>query len=276
MSVFTRILEVCFAGASVFSSPLPSIKVDVGQTFSTRALFALTEDHFFGVYCPVNSALTKPEVWDEISTLLERRLNKHIFDSWFRPIRFEGVDEETLTLHLRAGQVTIDWVSLYYSQVLSQTMSEAGLSDYAIEWSVDATAEKPDTRDEEGEADLVFEIQKPAMAAAAAVSMARPAATNFVDIEPVESSLNPKYTFEKFVVGASNQFAHAASQAVAESPGKAYNPLFLYGGVGLGKTHLMHAVGHAIKPPARFLHHKRKVHERVDQCDPLRQDAVVP
>lgn len=195
----------------------------------------------------MNSSLTNIEVWNDILAFLEHRLNKHIFDSWFRPIQFEALDEATLTLQLKAGQVTVDWVSNYYTQLLTQTLNEFGLRDYTIEWTIDKTLNQA-AEEEEEDSELVFEVARPKTP-----SFVRPVSNSSVDLSSVDSSLNPKYTFDKFVVGTSNQFAHAAALAVAEAPGKAYNPLFLYGGVGLGKTHLMHAIGHSIKQENRHL-----------------------
>ena len=190
-------------------------------------------------------------VWNDMQQFLERRLNKQIFDSWFRPIRFVDLDRTAGTLTLCAGQVTIDWVSSYYSQLLSQTLAEFGMHEFHIEWKVDPSAKKV-VDDSEDDTELYFEVSKPEpLPFTPAVRPAAPAVITGPD--HMDSSLNQKYTFEKFVVGTSNQFAHAAAKAVAEAPGKAYNPLFLYGGVGLGKTHLMHAVGHAIKQQNRHM-----------------------
>src|ERR1043166_4437373 len=93
------------------------------------------------------------------------------------------------------------------------------------------------------------------VAAAPAVSVTASTKQSKLDFESSDHQLNTRYTFDTFVVGKSNEFAHAASRAVAEQPSKAYNPLFVYGGVGMGKTHLMHAIGHTIKqrnPAARL------------------------
>ena len=204
--------------------------------------------------------LKKTDVWNDILVFVEQRLNKHIFDTWFRPIQFEGSDDRNGTLHLRAGQVTKDWVSLYYTNLLEDAVRGIKLHGYQIEWHIDES-ETAESRFADVPADEGVENEQSFAAAAAGIESSQSkisthvtgGSTNFLDLEPIENSLNPKYTFEKFVVGTSNQFAHAASLAAAETPGKTYNPLFIYGGVGLGKTHLMHAIGHSIKERNRHL-----------------------
>jgi chromosomal replication initiator protein len=202
-------------------------------------------------------------LWSDILHAVEKRLNRQSFETWFRPIQFEGCDDSEQVLHLRApNQVVKDWVSSNYSEVLGESLEELNLAEYHVDWMVEEEETRdsleesrdagsyslPETATGNGKSKSLFTLLE-----AAESDGLTPAPTTFVDIEPIELSLNPKYTFQTFVVGSCNQFAHAASLAVAEAPGKTYNPLYIYGGVGLGKTHLMHAAGHAIKERNRHL-----------------------
>lgn len=207
---------------------------------------------------------TEKNVWNSILQSVEKRLNRHVFDAWFRPIQFESCDEREKILRLRANEVTKDWINTNYTEVILQTMKELNLSGYQIDWEI-AEGKEADYTDEE--IDFFFDKQNKQNGSAnngnektgSFLENSKPevsapiTTTHFVDIEPIEHSLNPKYTFEKFVVGSCNQFPHAAALGAAENPGKTYNPLFIYGGVGLGKTHLMHAIGHSIKERNRHM-----------------------
>jgi len=187
-------------------------------------------------------SLVKQTVWNDVLRVVKDRLNNDVYNTWFLPVGFDGVDHDRRVINLRAGQITKDWICQYYTELLEQTLAELELADYSFAWQVDPEEPAPRVLEEDSSADFVFSPKF----GAASVSPSNPAA-HFIDIEPVEDALNPKYTFEKFVVGSCNQFAHAAAKATAETPGTTYNPLFIYGGVGLGKTHLMHAIGHSIK-----------------------------
>ena len=190
----------------------------------------------------MNQISQKTTPWDNALKHVKSRLNTDVFNTWFRPIKFENIDEAGRILNVRAGQVTKDWVCLYYAELIEQTLTEVGLSNYRIEWQVDPDQPREQIFAEPAETELYFSPKNGPASAPASSNRA-----HFIDIEPAEDSLNPKYTFDKFVVGSCNQFAHAAAKATAETPGTTYNPLFIYGGVGLGKTHLMHAIGHTIK-----------------------------
>lgn len=191
----------------------------------------------------METSLSKTGLWSDVISSVEKRLNKHIVDSWFRPVKLENYSSENRTLFLRAGQVTKDWVELYYSDLLVSTLEELGYPDHRIEWIIDGAEEDRFSDDPEDD----FRLKGPQSVHSTSEPSRAVAVARSIEHDPFEHSLNPKYTFDKFVVGSSNQFAHAASLNVADMPGKTYNPLFIYGGVGLGKTHLMHAVGHAIK-----------------------------
>jgi chromosomal replication initiator protein len=213
------------------------------------------------------STVIENRLWSNILHAIEKRLNRQSFETWFRPIRFDGCDDSEQVLHLRApNQVIRDWVSSNYSEVLDESLEELNLTDYHVDWMVEEEQSSNQALAREKDEQESYHIQETVpksgngrgsslftLLEAAESDGLAPSATTFVDIEPIELSLNPKYTFQTFVVGSCNQFAHAASQAIAEAPGKTYNPLYIYGGVGLGKTHLMHAAGHEIKARNRHL-----------------------
>src|SRR5215204_1053619 len=182
-------------------------------------------------------------VWGRILHSLKGRLNQQTLDTWFSPIQFESLDSSQHVIHLRApNEVVKDWVVSNYSKALAESLNELRLSDYSVGWVV---GKVPDWI---GEQLSLSNSNSQALAAGAATGI-QPTSAVVTVTEPLqaEPALSSKYTYESFVVGSCNQFAHAASLAVAEAPGRTYNPLYLYGGVGLGKTHLMHACGHAIK-----------------------------
>ena len=163
------------------------------------------------------------ELWDAALAALERKYSKPIFEMWLKPIRPIAMSDSEIVLSVQSPFAR-DWVENRLKGDISEVLTELLGATLALRFVVAAEAA--------------------AASADAAPGVVAPRVALNEDIR--HGNLNTRYTFEEFVVGNSNRFAHAASQAVAEAPARAYNPLFLYGGVGLGKTHLMHAIGHRV------------------------------
>ncbi|HKO60675.1 MAG TPA: DnaA/Hda family protein, partial [Pyrinomonadaceae bacterium] len=188
------------------------------------------------------AAAVENNLWDNVLRSIRPKLQNESFETWFNPIRFEGIDDTRRCIRLRApNQVVRDWVTSHYGGLVNESLNEVRLSGYQVEWHLPGETFKTAAETTEPVAAVVEPV--PDTVPPAPQIQTQPPAVAAV-MDPL---LNSKYTFDNFVVGSCNQFAHAASVAVAEAPGKTYNPLYLYGGVGLGKTHLMHACGHAIK-----------------------------
>jgi chromosomal replication initiator protein len=186
-------------------------------------------------------------LWDDVLRTIKTKLQGESFETWFDPIRFEGIDKSRRLIRLRApNQVVRDWVKVNYATLMDQSLVELSLAGYSVDWILPEDHPKPVVQQgllrEPIKANCANNSLAASLAVPTVVTTGAPSRQVAFD-----SALNSKYTFDSFVVGSCNQFAHAASLAVAEAPGKTYNPLYLYGGVGLGKTHLMHACGHAIK-----------------------------
>jgi chromosomal replication initiator protein len=163
-------------------------------------------------------------LWDEILSRIETKVNRHSFYTWFRPTTYVADDRSTVTVRV-PNALFKDWLTKHYAGVISEATTELKRPHLVVNFVADAQADAPI-------------IALSAEEEAAALDAGPPAST-----PPGAAGLNPRYTFDSFIVGSSNQFAHAACRAVAEAPSRSYNPLFIYGGAGLGKTHLMHAIG---------------------------------
>jgi chromosomal replication initiator protein len=162
-------------------------------------------------------------VWDRVLGRIETKVNRHSFYTWFKPTVF--VDDVGETIRVKVPNTLFrDWLTKHYAGVIAEALAEVDRPGAAVSFVAGP--------DETAAVGLAPEPAAPATASTTP--------------RPSPPGLNPRYSFGTFIVGSSNQFAHAACRAVAEAPSRSYNPLYIYGGVGLGKTHLMHAIGQYI------------------------------
>lgn len=171
------------------------------------------------------------KLWDDTLANLELNLSPQHFSTWIKPLKLVKIEQDMVYLEV-PNRFVLDWVKENYSKLIQKILSELSAVSYRLQFSVSGQAK--DALPKHG-------VKKePAISAFNAYE--KPVANNHA----TEMNLNRKYSFEEFVSGSSNQFAYAAAMAVANNPATTYNPLFIYGGVGLGKTHLVNAIGNAI------------------------------
>jgi len=186
----------------------------------------------------VTSSAIIPNPWARILDALEKKINRHSYDTWLKPTRYSHISNGVL--FVRVPTAEFRHVGDKYADLIQEAVDNLGLGYDDVKFVTDD--DDPSNtliRHNGGLSAFGSGPQQPQQSSSA------PAQGRF-DWDSA-AQLNPRYTFDAFVIGSGNQFAHAACQAVAERPSKAYNPLFLYGGVGMGKTHLMQAIGHEIK-----------------------------
>ncbi|HET9698172.1 MAG TPA: chromosomal replication initiator protein DnaA, partial [Terriglobales bacterium] len=184
-----------------------------------------------------SSATAAVDPWIQILGALEKKINRHSYDTWLKPTRYSHLKGNIMFVRVP----TQEFVNIgdRYGDLIQEAIDNLGFDFQDVQFvtTEDSPAAKTPIRHDGGLSATI-----PSQAVVAGV----PAKQSRFDWDSA-AQLNARYTFDAFVIGSGNQFASAAAKAVAENPSKAYNPLFLYGGVGMGKTHLMHAIGHEIK-----------------------------
>ena len=184
---------------------------------------------------PVKDAVNGPpadhtkdaiKVWDKAKDLIKSKVNPQTFETWFKPAKGMDISKGILTIEV-PNSFFKDWLLDHHLELIKASLKEISGDNLALEFNYSAREPMPQISD-----------TAPPVAAVKVSEKKHDTLTYL--------GLNPAYTFDNFVVGPNNRFVHAAALAVSESPAKAYNPLFIYGKVGLGKTHLMHAIAHCI------------------------------
>ncbi|WP_082744194.1 chromosomal replication initiator protein DnaA [Alicyclobacillus mali (ex Roth et al. 2021)] len=166
---------------------------------------------------------TYDALWNQVLQMVQDKVSGPTYSTWFEDTHIVRIDESDQTVYVSAPSVFVrNWLSEHYTSLVETLMMTLMDREYRVRFVTEDDAHPP------------------------AVTVRRSPEPIALE-EESETHLNPRYTFESFVIGAGNRFAHAACLAVAERPANAYNPLFIYGGVGLGKTHLMHAIGHYVR-----------------------------
>lgn len=170
---------------------------------------------------------TIKENWDKIKNIVktEYNLSNISYNTWIAPLKYHSEENDTVTILIPSDtSYALDYISNKYKTFFQVTISEFMNHEYEV----------------------CFILEKDAQSKEEETLHTIPEKSNIYNIKYENAHLNSKYTFDTFVVGSNNKFAHSAALAVAESPGVVYNPLYLYGQPGLGKTHLMHSIGHFI------------------------------
>ena len=174
-------------------------------------------------------ATSADDIWKQAVVLLDKKIDRHNIETWILPAKALGIDEPYFTIGV-PSKFFATWLEEHHSDIIKDALRQVSGRDFDLRFSILSSDRPPP----EASTD--------------------PAPTAVQRRSAIGTNLNPRYTFASFVVGGSNKFAHAAARAVADNPAHSYNPLFIYGGVGLGKTHIMQAIGNQVlgsKPELR-------------------------